>query len=115
MRLGETSSLEASSNAGVCCDHQNIHSMCNDLYKSDEVNREQLLKAEKMGDCKLCSADEVKGEIIYFQLRLLCNAVAREHFTGLVLTFHLRKCCAFCRVKWIYSSNTCFCGNCPCR
>ncbi|KAG8660441.1 hypothetical protein MANES_02G158699v8 [Manihot esculenta] len=81
LRLGETSSLEASSNAGVCCDHQNIHSMCNDLYKSDEVNREQLLKAEKMGDCKLCSADEVKGEIIYFQLRLLCNAVAREHFT----------------------------------
>ncbi|XP_021681430.2 uncharacterized protein LOC110665553 isoform X2 [Hevea brasiliensis] len=81
LRVGETSSLEASSNASVCCDHQNIHSMCNDLYKSDEVNPEQLVKAENMEVCKLSPADEVEGEIIYFQHRLLGNAVARKHFT----------------------------------
>ncbi|XP_021601342.2 uncharacterized protein LOC110606708 isoform X5 [Manihot esculenta] len=77
LRVGETSSLEASSNASVCCDHQNTHSMC----KSVEVNEPQLVKAEKLGVLELSPADEVEGELIYFQHRLHCNAVARKHFT----------------------------------
>lgn len=80
--MGETSSLEASSNASVCCDHQNTHSMC----KSVEVNEPQLVKAEKLGVLELSPADEVEGELIYFQHRLHCNAVARKHFTGLTLS-----------------------------
>ncbi|XP_034905108.1 uncharacterized protein [Populus alba] len=79
---GEISRLEASSNASVCCNHQNKHSKCNDLIcSSSEVNLEQLAKAKKQGILKLSPVDEVEGEIIYFQNRLLGNAVARKHFT----------------------------------
>ncbi|XP_057987013.1 uncharacterized protein LOC110647110 isoform X2 [Hevea brasiliensis] len=81
LRVGETCSLEASCNASVCCDHQNMHSMCNDLYKSVEVNPDQLVKDEKVGVFELSPADEVEGEIIYFQHRLLDNAVARKCYT----------------------------------
>ena len=49
---------------------------------SSEVNLEQLAKAKKQGILKLSPVDEVEGEIIYFQNRLLGNAVARKHFTG---------------------------------
>lgn len=51
--------------------------------KADELNLEQLVKARKMGILDLSPKDEVEGEIIYFQNRLLSNAVARERFTGL--------------------------------
>ncbi|KAB5568646.1 hypothetical protein DKX38_002439 [Salix brachista] len=78
----EISRLEASSNASVCCDHRNKHSKCNDLIcSSSEINLEQLAKAKKLGILKLSPVDEVEGEIIYFQQRLLGNAVARKHFT----------------------------------
>ncbi|KAL3592380.1 hypothetical protein D5086_011020 [Populus alba] len=78
----EISHLEASSNPSVFCNHQNKHSKCNDLIcNSSEVNLEQLAKAKKMGILKLSPVDEVEGEIIYFQKRLLGNAVARKHFT----------------------------------
>ncbi|XP_015885585.3 uncharacterized protein LOC107420993 isoform X1 [Ziziphus jujuba] len=66
------SRFEASANAGVCCDHQSKHARCN------EVN--QLVKAEKMGILEVSPEDEVEGELIYFQHRLLENAVARKHF-----------------------------------
>jgi hypothetical protein len=79
----EISHLGASSNPSVFCNHQNKHSRCNDLIcNSSEVNLEQLAKAKKLGILKLSPVDEVEGEIIYFQKRLLGNAVARKHFTG---------------------------------
>jgi hypothetical protein len=90
-REREISRLEASSNATVCCDHQNQHSKCNNMIcKSDGLNLEQLVKARKMGVLDLSPEDEVEGEIVYFQHRLLSNAVARKQFTGLffvLLTF----------------------------
>jgi hypothetical protein len=52
------------------------------ICNSSEVNLEQLAKAKKLGILKLSPVDEVEGEIIYFQKRLLGNAVARKHFTG---------------------------------
>ncbi|KDP32739.1 hypothetical protein JCGZ_12031 [Jatropha curcas] len=81
LRVGETSHLEASSNASVCCDHQKIHSNCDVIYKSDEANIERLIKAKKLGVYDLSPSDEVEGEIIYYQHRLLGNAVARKKFT----------------------------------
>ena len=79
----EISHLEASCNPSVFCNHQNKHSKCNDLIcNSSEVNLEQLAKAKKLGILKLSPVDEVEGEIIYFQKRLLGNAVARKQFTG---------------------------------
>ncbi|XP_065881563.1 uncharacterized protein [Euphorbia lathyris] len=79
IRVGETSSLEACSNTSVCCDHQNIHK-CN-IDKSNDADSEQLIQEKKQRVCDLSPADEVEGAIIYFQQRLLDNAVARKHFT----------------------------------
>uniref|UniRef100_A0A2P2MIS0 Uncharacterized protein LOC105638874 isoform X1 n=1 Tax=Rhizophora mucronata TaxID=61149 RepID=A0A2P2MIS0_RHIMU len=78
---GKVSRLEASSNASVCCNHHN--SKCNDMVcMSDRVDLEQLVKAKSLGVLELSPADEVEGEIIYFQHMLLRNALARKHFTG---------------------------------
>ncbi|XP_055959987.1 uncharacterized protein LOC126665739 isoform X2 [Mercurialis annua] len=81
LRVGETCCLEASSNTGVCCDHQTSHPQCNDLCRFDEVNPEQFVKAKKLGVQEMSPVDEVEGEIIYFQHRLLSNAISRKRFT----------------------------------
>ncbi|KAM2067504.1 hypothetical protein ACFX1T_043836 [Malus domestica] len=79
---GEISRLEASSHASVCCNHQNKHPKCCDIiFKSDEMKLEQLVKARKMGVLEICPGDEMEGELIYYQHRLLNNAIARKHFT----------------------------------
>uniref|UniRef100_A0A6N2MLW5 PHD-type domain-containing protein n=1 Tax=Salix viminalis TaxID=40686 RepID=A0A6N2MLW5_SALVM len=100
----EISRLEASSNASVCCDHRNKHSKCNDLIcSSSEINLEQLAKAKKLGILKLSPVDEVEGEIIYFQQRLLGNAVARKHFTDNLISKvarHLPQEIEASRGKW---------------
>lgn len=81
---GEISRLEASSHASVCCNHQYKHPKCCDNFcKSDEVNLEELVKARKMGAREPSPEDEVEGELIYYQNRLLSNVVARKHFTGI--------------------------------
>ncbi|KAG7980878.1 hypothetical protein I3843_05G205300 [Carya illinoinensis] len=81
-RESELSRLEASSNASVCCNHQNQDSKCNNMIcKSDGLHLDQLITAMKMGVLDSSPEDEVEGEIIYFQHRLLGNAVARKQFT----------------------------------
>lgn len=83
---GEISRLEASSHASVCCNHQSKHPKCCDMVcKSDEANSEQLVKAQKMGVLERCPEDEVEGELIYYQHRLLNNAIARKHFAGICI------------------------------
>ncbi|KAJ4701226.1 putative Phd finger protein [Melia azedarach] len=78
---GEISRLEASSTASVCCNHQDRHSKCDDMIcDSDGVKLEQLVKARTWGILELSPMDEVEGEIIYFQHRLLGNAAARKRF-----------------------------------
>ncbi|KAK0576925.1 hypothetical protein LWI29_025450 [Acer saccharum] len=75
----EISRLEASSNASICCNHQSRHLKCSDMIcKTDGVNLEQLVKARKLGVLELSPVDEVEGEIIYFQQKLLSNAIARK-------------------------------------
>ncbi|XWS15072.1 hypothetical protein CRYUN_Cryun35bG0062800 [Craigia yunnanensis] len=77
---GDLSRLVASSNASVCCSHQSKHFKCNEKScTSDDF--EQLVKARKSGALKFSPEDEVEGEIIYYQHRLLHNAVARNRFT----------------------------------
>ncbi|XP_041013477.1 uncharacterized protein LOC121256681 isoform X7 [Juglans microcarpa x Juglans regia] len=81
-RESELSRLEASSNASVCCNHLNQDSKCNNMIcKSDGLHLDQLITAMKMGVLDSSPEDEVEGEIIYFQHRLLGNAVARKQFT----------------------------------
>ncbi|KAM7514976.1 hypothetical protein LguiA_004559 [Lonicera macranthoides] len=65
-RDGEVSTLVASSSSGICCDDQSQNSA------------EQLVKAKNMGIFELSPVDEVEGELIFYQHRLLSNAVARK-------------------------------------
>ncbi|PON76627.1 Autoimmune regulator [Parasponia andersonii] len=78
---GEIPCSESATNASVCCIHQTKHRGCKEMTcKADGLNLEQLVIAGKMGILDLSPEDEVEGELIYFQDRLLSNAVAREHF-----------------------------------
>ncbi|XP_057974832.1 uncharacterized protein LOC131162404 [Malania oleifera] len=80
-REREFSSMEASSSAGVCCYHRNQHSSLMDKIKIfDGVHLEQLVKAKNMGILDLSPEDEVEGELIYFQHRLLNNGLAKKCF-----------------------------------
>ncbi|KAK8478088.1 hypothetical protein V6N11_060195 [Hibiscus sabdariffa] len=79
-REGDLSCLVASSNSSVCCNHQSEHSTCNEKScQSDDLV--PSVKARKLGALKYSPEDEVEGEIIYYQHRLLSNAVARNHVT----------------------------------
>ncbi|KAL2467526.1 PHD finger family protein [Forsythia ovata] len=78
----EVSQLEASSSSGLCCNNHDLQSTSGDqTIKCDGVNLDQLVKARNVGLLKLSPEDEVEGELIYYQHRLLCNAVARKHFS----------------------------------
>ncbi|XP_039023104.1 uncharacterized protein LOC120155675 [Hibiscus syriacus] len=77
---GGLSRLLAFSNASLCCNHQSEHSKCNEKScQSDDLVLS--VKAKKLGALKFSPEDEVEGEIIYYQHRLLGNAVARNHVT----------------------------------
>ncbi|XP_038702849.1 uncharacterized protein LOC119999393 isoform X2 [Tripterygium wilfordii] len=80
------SHLEESSRASACCNCQNQCPECSGLIgKLDRVKLEELAEARKVGVLELSPRDEVEGEIIYFQHRLLGNAVGRKSFTdGLI-------------------------------
>ncbi|XP_038715589.1 uncharacterized protein LOC120009189 isoform X2 [Tripterygium wilfordii] len=80
------SRLEESSHASACCNRQNQCSDCSDLiFQLDRAKLEELAEAREVGPLELCPRDEVEGEIIYFQHRLLGNAVGRKSFTdGLI-------------------------------
>ncbi|XP_024020764.1 uncharacterized protein LOC21398060 isoform X2 [Morus notabilis] len=81
-RDGECSRFESSTSASVCCNHQNKHPRCDEIMGNDDVRSlEQLVKARNMGIMELSPKDDVEGEIIYFQHRLLSNAVARKQST----------------------------------
>ncbi|KAE9595938.1 putative chromatin regulator PHD family [Lupinus albus] len=73
-------SLRASGHSGN--QHQqltgNEHLSCLDDCKSDQMNMEQLVRAREMGVFEYSPEDEVEGELIYFQHRLLQNAVRRR-------------------------------------
>ncbi|XP_058097210.1 uncharacterized protein LOC131242526 isoform X3 [Magnolia sinica] len=79
-------SMKATCPASICCIHPPWNSTCTDLKcTSDAARREQSLKARTMGILELSPEDEVEGEIVYFQSRLLDNAVAnKHHFESLI-------------------------------
>ncbi|XP_023550043.1 uncharacterized protein LOC111808351 isoform X1 [Cucurbita pepo subsp. pepo] len=79
-------SWQASSSAGVCCGHQRQHFDCNGTsYKSGGFNPKQLVNKKIGGIIKLSPEDEIEGEIIFYQLRLLANAVSRKRFTDYLI------------------------------
>lgn len=100
---GELLRWQASSNSGVCCDHEDQHLECNDVScKSGGFNPKQLVN-KKIGEImKLSPEDEVEGEIIFYQHRLLADAVSRKRFTGILIVLSsfnvyvgLNLCCSF--------------------
>lgn len=78
--------VENSSYPSVCCNQRSSHSSCMDtINKSYGVNLEQLVKARKMGVLELSPEDEVEGELIYYQYRLLENTLATKRVSdGLI-------------------------------
>ncbi|KAG5544577.1 hypothetical protein RHGRI_017117 [Rhododendron griersonianum] len=73
----EFSSLEASSSSGICDQHIERLDSC-DISEFDGGKLEQLAKARNMGVLEMNPEDEVEGEIIFHQHRLLCNLVGRK-------------------------------------
>ncbi|TKY74324.1 Jade-1 protein [Spatholobus suberectus] len=79
------SSLVESFGASGCSSSQNQNLTCIDISKPDEVNMEQLARARKMGLLEFSPQDELEGELVYFQYRLLQNAVAKKrHMDNLI-------------------------------
>ncbi|CAL5414441.1 unnamed protein product [Camellia sinensis] len=74
--------MEASSSSGICCnqpiEHLNSSDMISEIGGS---NLEQLVKARNMGVLEMSPEDEVEGELIFYQHRLLCNVVERKRFS----------------------------------
>lgn len=75
MRDREVSQLEASSSSGLCCNDENLQETSS---KCKGINHDQLVNARNLGILKLSPGDEVEGELIYYQRRLLCNASTRK-------------------------------------
>ncbi|XP_028235815.1 uncharacterized protein LOC114415367 isoform X4 [Glycine soja] len=79
------SSLVESFRASACSSSQNQNLTRVDISKPDEVNMEQLVRARKMGLLEFSPQDELEGELVYFQHRLLQNAVAKKrHIDNLI-------------------------------
>lgn len=75
-RCRQISLTEASSGSGVCCNHHNQNSASTES-SSEFVT--DLGKTKQMSIINMSPMDEVEGELVYYQHRLLCNAVARKH------------------------------------
>ncbi|KAJ8551240.1 hypothetical protein K7X08_000610 [Anisodus acutangulus] len=81
LRQGEVSQIEASSSSGICCSHHSQQSASGNPLILNGACPEQLVKARAMGLLELSPVDEVEGELVYYQHRLLCNAAARKRFS----------------------------------
>ncbi|THF98695.1 hypothetical protein TEA_026784 [Camellia sinensis var. sinensis] len=78
----EISAMEASSSSGICCNQHIEHLNSSDMIsKFDEAKFEQLVKARNIGVLEMSPENEVEGELIFHQHRLLCNVAARKHLS----------------------------------
>ncbi|KAL6512080.1 hypothetical protein OROGR_021677 [Orobanche gracilis] len=78
----EASQLEASSSSGLCCNNSNLQLTSGSrTSRCSEVKINQLVEARHNGILKLSPADEVEGELLYYQHQLISNAVARKHIS----------------------------------
>ncbi|XP_057490593.1 uncharacterized protein LOC130776403 isoform X2 [Actinidia eriantha] len=75
----EISTLEPSSSSGLCCNQRVEHLTPSDMIsKFDGPKLEQLVKARNMGVLEMSPEDEVEGEIIFHQHKLLCNVITKK-------------------------------------
>ncbi|KAG8378328.1 hypothetical protein BUALT_Bualt08G0126000 [Buddleja alternifolia] len=80
LRDRENSQLEASSSSGLCCNNQDMEATPGE-NQDNGANLDQLVKAKNLDMLKLSPTDEVEGELVYYQQRLLQNAVTRKHIS----------------------------------
>ncbi|GER37777.1 Phd finger protein, partial [Striga asiatica] len=82
LREREASQLGASSSSGLCCNNDNLQRTSSDrTSKCSGVDLDQLVDARNTGILKLSPADEVEGELLYYQHRIISNAVLRKHIS----------------------------------
>ncbi|XP_073010390.1 uncharacterized protein [Typha latifolia] len=71
---------EVAKSAGPSCSRRHFHSSYADMNeRSDVVGMDQVSKANSLGILELSVEDEVEGELVYLQNRLLNSAVAIKH------------------------------------
>ncbi|XP_075515927.1 LOW QUALITY PROTEIN: uncharacterized protein LOC142550746 [Primulina tabacum] len=76
----EVSQFEASSSSGHCCHNHSLRATSGGgLSESDRESLDQLIKARNLSMLKLSPEDDVEGELIYYQQRLLSNVVTKRH------------------------------------
>ncbi|KAJ4966011.1 hypothetical protein NE237_017860 [Protea cynaroides] len=74
------SSIEASDSANVCYNHLDQPSaFINKNHAPDGLKLEQLITASAMGILEYSPEDEVEGELIYYQNKLVDQAVSSKH------------------------------------
>jgi len=76
------SGLVESFGASGCSNSQNQNLTCSEISKSDAVKKEQLVRSKEMELSELSPQDELEGELVYFQYRLLQNVVAKRRHIG---------------------------------
>nr|GMD74160.1 histone-lysine N-methyltransferase atx1 [Ipomoea batatas] len=82
LRQREASRSEASSSSGTCCNDHNQPSTSGDsISKYNGTTLEQLIKSKNTGLLKLSPMDDVEGEIIFYQHKLLSNTAARKRLS----------------------------------
>ncbi|XP_043712200.1 uncharacterized protein LOC122660988 isoform X2 [Telopea speciosissima] len=75
------SSIEAYGPVNVCCNRLHQPSVCiSKNPASDSLKLEQLIKASSMGIMEYSPEDEVEGELIYFQNKLVDLAVSSKRY-----------------------------------
>lgn len=73
---------ESTFDANVCCNK--LSPKGSDIFKNvSDVIATEPVRAAKMGILEMSPNDEVEGEILYFQSRLLRNADVKKQFSGL--------------------------------
>ncbi|KAF4367870.1 hypothetical protein G4B88_008546, partial [Cannabis sativa] len=91
LKHGDISCFEVPLYSNSCRIHATKYSRCKEMTcNADGVRLEKFVLDRKMGILDFSPKDEVEGEIIYYQNRLLSNAIAREHFTD-NLKFNIAK------------------------
>uniref|UniRef100_A0A7N0UNA5 Uncharacterized protein n=1 Tax=Kalanchoe fedtschenkoi TaxID=63787 RepID=A0A7N0UNA5_KALFE len=85
LRLKKVAQLDSSSSDdGKCHNHETKNSAYSETCKNG-IELEQLTKAKVLGVFDMAPEDEVEGELVYFQQRLLGTKLKRKRFSdGLV-------------------------------
>ncbi|KAL1533687.1 hypothetical protein AAHA92_33540 [Salvia divinorum] len=82
LRDREVPQMKVSSSSGLGCNIDNLPATSSIQTSSCEaLYIDQMAQARNLGILELSPGDEVEGELIYYQQRLLCNATMRKRIS----------------------------------